>query len=270
MNRKRILTLIVWIFVAFVAVVGCNQVTTNAPSPTPTGQTQPVTLTISAAASLKDVLQVIQPTYTQQKPNVTLTYNFGSSGSLQQQIEQGAPVDVFISAAQKQMNALQKKNFLVTDTRKDLLRNTVVLIAPKNATGISDFKDLTSNKVRKIAIGDPKSVPVGQYSEEILTSLKLFDPLKPKLVLGKDVRQVLSYVETGNVDAGLVYVTDAKTSDKVQVLATSPEDSHSPIIYPVAVLRGSKNPEAAREFVEFLSSEQAKAVFEKYGFSLAR
>lgn len=269
MSRKPILTLITWIFVSFVAVVGCNQAKTNTQSSSSPGQAQPVTLIISAAASLKNVLQAIQPIYTQQKPNITLAYNFGSSGSLQQQIEQGAPIDVFISAAQKQMNALQKKNFLFANTRKDLLRNTVVLIAPKNATGISGFKDLTGNKVRKIAIGDPKSVPVGQYSEEVLTSLKLFDPLKPKLVLGKDVRQVLSYVETGNVDAGLVYVTDAKTSDKVQVLATASEDSHSPIIYPVAVLKGSKNPEAAKEFVEFISSEQAKAVFEKYGFSLA-
>lgn len=270
MHRKSVLTLIAWIFVAFLAVVGCNQTTTNPPSPTSTGQAQPAALTVSAAASLKEALQAILPAYTQQKPNVTLTYNFGSSGSLQQQIEQGAPVDVFISAAQKQMDALQKKNLLLADTRKDLLKNTVVLIAAQNETGISGFKDLTDNKVSKIAIGDPQSVPAGQYGQEVLTSLKLFDPIKPKIVFAKDVRQVLSYVETGNVDAGLVYVTDAKTSDKVKVVATASEDSHSPIIYPVGVLKGSKNPEAAKEFVQFLSSEQAKAVFEKYGFSMAR
>ncbi|HEY9649786.1 MAG TPA: molybdate ABC transporter substrate-binding protein [Coleofasciculaceae cyanobacterium] len=270
MNQTRLFPLIVWFFIAFIAVVGCTQAPKNASSPTSTAQAQPINLTISAAASLKDALQSIQPVYTQQKPNVTLTYNFGASGALQQQIEQGAPVDVFISAAEKQMNALQGKNLLLTDTRNNLLKNTVVLIVPKNSTGISDFKDLSSDKVRKIAIGDPQSVPAGQYGKEVLSSLKLFDPVKTKLVFAKDVRQVLSYVETGNTSAGLVYGTDAKISDKVRVVATAPEDSHSPIIYPVAVLKRSKNPEAAKEFVQFLSSEPAKGVFEQYGFSMAR
>ncbi|HEY9597967.1 MAG TPA: molybdate ABC transporter substrate-binding protein, partial [Cyanophyceae cyanobacterium] len=239
-------------------------------SPTSAAQAQPINLTISAASSLKDALQSIQPVYTQQKPNVILTYNFGASGALQQQIEQGAPVDVFISAAEKQMNTLQGKNLLLAETRKDLLKNTVVLIVPKNSTGISNFKDLSSDKVKKIAIGDPQSVPAGQYGKEVLSSLKLFDPVKTKLVFAKDVRQVLSYVETGNTSAGLVYGTDAKISDKVQVIATAPENSHSPIIYPVAVVKRSKNPEAAKEFIQFLSSESAKGVFEQYGFSMAR
>lgn len=270
MNQKRIFTLLAWILVAFLAVIGCNQAVKNAPSPTSIAQAQPVALTISAAASLKDAMQSLQPIYSQQNPNITLTYNFGASGALQQQIEQGAPVDVFISAAVKQMNALQNKNLLLADTRKDLLKNTVVLIVPKNATGISEFKDLSGDNVRKLAIGDPQSVPAGQYSKEVLTSLKLFDSLKPKLVLAKDVRQVLSYVETGNISAGLVYGTDAKVSDEVKVIATAPENSHSPIIYPVAVLKGSKNPDAAKEFVQFLSSESANGVFEQYGFSIAR
>lgn len=270
MHHQRIFSLIACFFVAFVAVIGCNQITKNAPSPTSTTQAQPINLTISAAASLKDAMQSIQPVYSQQNYNISLIYNFGASGALQQQIEQGAPVDVFISAAEKQMNALQEQNLLLADTRKDLLKNTVVLIAPKNATGISDFKDLSSDKVKKIAIGNPQSVPAGQYGKEVLSSLKLFDPLKTKLVLAKDVRQVLSYVETGNTSAGLVYRTDAKISDKVQVIATAPENSHSPIVYPVAVLKRSKNPEAAKKFVLFLSSAPAKGVFEQYGFSMAR
>jgi molybdate transport system substrate-binding protein len=269
MKKRRVFSLIAWISVAFLVVVGCSQVKTTTPSPASTAQAQSVTLTVSAAASLQDAMKAIGSAYSQEKPNVSITYNFGSSGSLQQQIEQGAPVDVFISAALKQMNALQQKNLLLTDTRKDLLKNQVVLVAPKQATAISDFKDLSDTKVSKIAIADPQSVPAGQYGKEVLTSLNLFDPLKPKFVFAKDVRQVLSYVETGNVDAGFVYITDAKTSDKVKVVATASEASHSPIIYPVAVLKDSKNAGAAKEFVQFLSSDPAKALFEKYGFIMA-
>ncbi len=231
---------------------------------------QSVNLTVSAAASLQNALKDIEPAYRKRTPNIIITYNFGSSGALQQQIEQGAPVDIFIAAAPKQMNALQTKSLLLTDTRQNLLKNQVVLIAPQKVTGISNFKDLTSNSVRKVSIGDPESVPAGQYSKEVLTSLNLYNQIQAKLVFAKDVRQVLSYVEAGDVDAGLVYTTDAKVSDRIKVIATAPEGSHVPIIYPVAVLKDSKNPDAAKAFVQFLSSEEGKAVFEKYGFSTVR
>lgn len=231
---------------------------------------QSVNLTVSAATSLQNVLKDIEPAYRKRIPTVTITYNLGSSGALQQQIEQGAPVDIFISAAPKQMNALQTKGLLLTDTRRNLLKNQVVLIAPKNVTSISNFKDLKGNSVRKISIGDPESVPAGQYSKEVLTSLNLYNQIQAKLVFAKDVRQVLSYVESGDVDAGLVYITDAKVSDRIKVIATAPESSHAPIIYPVAVLKDSKNPDAAKAFVQFLASEEGKAVFEKYGFSTVR
>ncbi|MGK7877061.1 MAG: molybdate ABC transporter substrate-binding protein [Xenococcaceae cyanobacterium] len=229
---------------------------------------QSVTLMVSVAASLQNAMKAIEPVYSNRTPNVAITYNFGSSGSLQQQIEQGAPVDIFISAAPKQMNALQDKDLLLADTRKDLLKNQVVLVTPKDGTGIWDFKELTSNQVSKVAIGDPESVPAGQYAKEVLTSLNLYNLLEVKLVFAKDVRQVLSYVETGNVDAGLVYATDAKISDQVKVIATALEEYHSPIIYPVVVLKDSKNPDKAKEFVQFILSEDAKAVFEKYGFRM--
>ena len=225
-----------------------------------------VTLTVSVAVSLQDAMKDIGLAYRDRHPNMAIAYNFGSSGSLQQQIEQGAPVDVFISAAPKQMNALQAKDLLLPDTRQDILKNQVVLVTPKNGTGISNFKELIGKKASKVAIGNPESVPAGQYGKEVLTSLNLYKSLKPKLVFAKDVRQVLSYVKTGNVDAGVVYATDAKLSDRVRVVATALEDSHSPIIYPVAVLKDSKNPDSAREFVRFLSSEDAKAIFKKYGF----
>ncbi|HAG81909.1 MAG TPA: molybdate ABC transporter substrate-binding protein [Cyanobacteria bacterium UBA12227] len=270
MNKRRLFTWIVWMVAAFLVVVGCSQITTQNSSNTSTPEAETVTLTVSAAASLQDAMEAIAPFFTQQKPNITISYNFGSSGALQQQIEQGAPVDVFISAAPKQMNALQDKELLLADTRKDLLTNQVVLIIPKDRTDISNFKDLTGNKVSKIALGNPDSVPAGQYGKEVLTSLKLLKSLESKFIFAKDVRQVLSYVETGNVEAGIVYATDAKASDKVKVVATAPTDSHSPIMYPVAILKDSKNPDAAKEFIEFLSSQSAKGVFEKYGFRMTQ
>ncbi|MGL5083541.1 MAG: molybdate ABC transporter substrate-binding protein [Microcoleaceae cyanobacterium] len=228
-----------------------------------------VQLIVSAAASLTNVMEAIQPIYQKQWPEIKLIYNFGSSGSLQQQIQQGAPVDIFISAAPKQMNELEKKGLLLTGTRKNLLTNEIVLIVPKGSTKIKSFDDLTRNQVRRIAIGEPKSVPVGEYAQEVLTFLKIFEQVQPKIVYGKDVRQVLNYVATGNVDAGIVYRTDAQNSTKVDTIASAPKGSHSPIVYPVAVIKDSKNPEAAQGFVMFLSSNTAKTVFEKFGFGLS-
>lgn len=263
MYKKRIFTLIAWISLAFLVVVGCNQVTTA-----PTSTQAKSSLTVSAAASLKEVMGEIEQIYTTQQPNVTITYNFGSSGSLQQQIEQGAPVDIFISAASQQMDALEEKGLIATDTRKNLLSNQVVLIAPKN-TPLADFKELTSAQVKKIALGEPKSVPAGKYGQEVLTFLKIFNLLKPKLVFAKDVRQVLAYVETGNVDAGIVYTTDARLSNSIKVVATAPPQSHSPIIYPVAVIKDSKNINTAKNFVQFISSKSATDIYQKYGFTKA-
>ncbi|HBE16793.1 MAG TPA: molybdate ABC transporter substrate-binding protein [Cyanobacteria bacterium UBA11149] len=255
MERRRFIGLSLLAFLA-----ACSTNTNKSQSP------QTVTITVSAAASLQNVMEEIQQLYRKENPNVTIIYNFASSGSLQQQIEQGAPVDIFMSAASKQMNTLANKDLLLTDTRQDIIKNEVVLIVPKDAKGIGNFKDLSSDIVKKIAIGDPESVPVGQYSKEVFTSLKLSDKIKPKLIFAKDVRQVLYYVETGNVDAGIVYKTDAKLSDKIEVVATALPAYHAPIVYPVAVLKDSKNPDVAKKFVQFLSSDTAKQVFEKYGF----
>jgi molybdate transport system substrate-binding protein len=227
---------------------------------------QPIDLTVSAAVSLQDALKAIQPIYEHQQTQISITYNFGSSGSLQQQIEQGAPVDIFISAAQKQMDALESKNLLLPDTRRDLLTNQIVLIVPKDNTTIQSFTDLGADTLTQIALGEPKTVPAGEYAEEVLTSLGILDVVKPKAVYAKDVRQVLNYVATGNVDAGIVYLSDAKVSDKVKVVATASEDSHSPIVYPVAILQDSSSPEAAKRFENFLFTTEAKTIFEQYGF----
>ena len=226
-----------------------------------------VSLTISAAASLKGAMEEVKAAYAEEKPNVILTCNFGSSGSLQQQIEQGAEVDVFFSAAAKQMDALQEKGLIVEDTRKNILENKIVLIVPKDVTSVTDFNDLTSDNVKKIALGETKSVPVGQYSEEVLKKLNLMDTIESKVVFGKDVKEVLTWVETGNADAGMVYETDSITSEKVRVVAYAPEGSHKPVVYPAAVIKDSKNIDASKDFMSFLCSEKSKLIFEKYGFA---
>jgi molybdate transport system substrate-binding protein len=253
----------VWMMAAFVVVVSCTPTT-----PESTSQETPAALelTISAAASLQDALNTIQPSYETANPGVNLVYNFGSSGSLQQQIEQGAPVDVFLSAAPKQMNALAEKGLILEDTRKELLKNTIVLVTPLDKSDVARFADLGKETVSKISIGDPASVPAGQYSKETLESLGLYKNVQSKIVFAKDVRQVLSYVETGNVDAGLVYNSDAQISDQVQVIATASEDSHSPIIYPGAVIADSDNPDAATAVLDYLTGEEAIAIFKRYGF----
>jgi molybdate transport system substrate-binding protein len=185
---------------------------------------------------------------------------------LQRQIEQGAPVDIFISASPKEMDSLQSQGLLLSNIRKDLVRNSVVLIVPAGSTAVYGFRDLTKAAVKTVAVGEPQTVPAGKYAQEVLTHLGMYDQLKPKLVLAKDVRQVLTYVETGNADAGIVYATDAKISKNVNVVATAPEDSHSPVVYPAAVIKNSKNPAGAKAFLEFLAGEKARAVFQKYGF----
>lgn len=226
------------------------------------------TLTISAAITLKESLEEIKILYQKKQPSAKITYNFGSSGSLQQQIEQGAPVDIFISAANKQMDSLEKKNLLLPGSRHNLLTNQLVLITPKTEKNVNKFTDLTKPAVTKIALGEPNSSPAGKYGEEVLEFYKILDRVKPKIIYGKDVRQVLTYVETGNVNAGLVYLTDAKTSTQIRIAATAPKESHAPIVYPIAILKGSKNPDAAKTFDKFLNSNQSKTIFKKYGFGI--
>lgn len=228
-------------------------------------------LTVSAAVSMKDALDDVKQLYTAANPNVSISTNYGASGTLQIQIEQGASADVFLSASPKQMDTLASEGLLLEGTRKDLLRNEVVLIVPKDSSSrISSFQDLARPDVKKVALGEPTVVPAGQYAKQVLTSLGIYEAVNSKAVLGKDVRDVLTYVETGNVDAGVVYATDAMSSSKVQVVARAPETSHAPVIYPVAVIKSSKNPAAAREFTNFLSGPRAGDAFKKYGFILVK
>lgn len=227
-------------------------------------------LIVSAAISLKESLEAIQPLYLQAHPQVEIAYNFAGSGTLRHQIEQGAPVDVFISAATNHMDILQENQQLIEATRQDLLLNQMVLIQPRNRAKLSGFQDLTQDAIAKIALAKPDSVPAGQYAKEILTNLRLFATLKTKLIYGKNVRQVLNYVATENVDAGIVYRTDARISDRVKVAAIASPTLHSLILYPIAVVRDSLNPTVAEEFIRFLSTSPAQAIFEANGFAIAQ
>jgi molybdate transport system substrate-binding protein len=228
-----------------------------------------VELNISAAASLKDALLDIQKLYEAKQPNVKLIINLGSSGKLQTQIEQGAPADLFISAAIKQMDALEKENLIVKKTRKDILFNQLTLIVPKDsALNLKDFKELTREDVKKIGCGAPESVPAGEYAQQVFKNLGIWDTLQGKLVYGTDVRAVLTYVETGNVDAGIVYRTDAMISNKINIIAAAPAGSHDPIVYPAAILANAAQPKAATKFLAYLTSPAGKKVFEKYGFAV--
>ena len=228
-----------------------------------------VELQVSAAASLTDAMNELATEYAKEHPQTKLVFNFGSSGALQQAIENGGAADVFVSAAQKQMNALDEKKLLADGTRVDLLINDVVLITAKDSKlNLPDFKAVLDPQVAHIALGEPKGVPVGQYSEEVFTKLGILDDVKARAVYGSDVRQVLAWVETGDADCGVVYATDAAISDKVKVAAVAPADTHKPIVYPAAVLKDAKNMNEAKDFLAFLQTDAAKKVFEKYGFKV--
>lgn len=222
-------------------------------------------LTLSVAASLQDALIEVESAYQREHGTLDFRNNFGSSGTLAREIEEGAPVDAFLSAGEKPMNQLEAGGLLQPGTRANLLRNELVLIAPTNSS-LQGFEQLTGDGVKLIALGDPASVPAGQYGRETLESLHLYEAVKSRLVLGKDVRQVLTYVETGNADAGLVYATDARLSNRVRVVAAAPANSHRPIVYPMAEIKGSQNDAAVRSFFAFLESQAAQAIFRKYGF----
>lgn len=226
---------------------------------------EPVELTISAAASLQDSLEELQKAYENEHDNIKITFNFGGSGALQQQILEGAPVDLFFSAAQDKFDELVQKDLIDKKQGTDLLANELVLVVPKNnEKHIQSFEDLM--KAGKIAVGTPETVPAGKYGIETLKNMNLWENVESKVVYTKDVRQVLTYTETENVDAGLVYKTDALVSEKVDVVSTAKEDTHTPIIYPVGVIKESKHAKEAEDFYHYLQSDQAMKVFKKYGF----
>jgi molybdate transport system substrate-binding protein len=224
-------------------------------------------LTILAAASLTDVCNELKTMYEREHSNVTLTFSYAGSGALQTQIEEGAPADLFISAAKKQMNALKEKNLMKEDTICNLLENKVVLIVPKDGKlELTSFEDVKKDTVTMIGIGEVESVPAGQYAKRIFTNLGLWETVEAKANFGTDVRTVLGWVETSAVSCGVVYATDAYSTDLVKIVAEAPEGSCDPVIYPAGVVASSKNITTAEAFLAFLKSDEAMKVFKDYGF----
>jgi molybdate transport system substrate-binding protein len=225
---------------------------------------------LAAAASLKNVYdEKLIPMFQKQYPNAKVVPTYASSGDLQTQIENGLKADIFMSAANKQMNKLIEEGYVDNSSNKQFLENKLVLIVPANSSSnISSFDDL-KNMSGNIAIGDPESVPAGQYAKEAFTNLGIWDSAQSKLSLGKDVTEVLNQVAQGSAECGLVYSTDAKSNDNVKVVCEAPQGSlNTSIIYPVAPLKNTTNPDAAKAFMDFLQTKEAKDVFVEYGFTL--
>ncbi len=225
---------------------------------------------LAAAASLKNAFdEKLIPMFEEKYPGVKVTPTYASSGDLQTQIENGLEADVFMSAANKQMNALADEGLVDNETNLQFLENKVVLIVPADSdANISSFDDLKDVK-GNIAIGDPESVPAGQYAQEVLNNTGIWDTVEPKLSLGTDVTAVLNQVAQGSADCGIVYATDAKSTDDVKVVCEAPEDAlKTPVIYPVAALKNSTDSNATQAFLDFLQTQEAKDVFVEYGFTI--
>jgi molybdate transport system substrate-binding protein len=223
---------------------------------------------VAAAASLEYAYEEeLIPMFEEENPGVTVKGTYDSSGKLQTQIEEGLEADVFMSAATQQMDALTEEGFVDGESVTDLLENQIVLItSAENELGLAEFTDIT--KADTIAIGDPASVPAGQYAQEALTSLGIWDEVLAKSSLGTNVTEVLNWVAEGSAQAGIVYATDAATTDNVKVIAQAPEGSLAePAIYPVGLVSASAHQEEAQAFLDFLQSDEAMAVFEAYGFT---
>ncbi|MCD7908822.1 MAG: molybdate ABC transporter substrate-binding protein [Clostridium sp.] len=234
-----------------------------------TAELEPAEILVAAAASLKNAYEEeLIPMFQEQYPGVTVKGTYDSSGKLQTQIEEGLEADVFMSAATKQMKALNEEDMIASDTITDLLENKIVLIVPSGSdSGLASFEDI--EKAESIALGDPASVPAGQYAEEALTNLGIWDKIQDKVSFGTNVTEVLNQVAAASADAGIVYATDAYSmADQVEIVAEAPEGSlEKKVIYPVAVVKNTAHEDQARAFVEFLKTDEAMAVFEKYGFS---
>jgi molybdate transport system substrate-binding protein len=225
-------------------------------------------LVVSAAASLKDVLTKIGQSYERAHPTIKLRFNFGSSGTLQTQIEQGAPVDLFIAAADKNVDDLIRQKLVDASSRRILAENRLVLIVPQASTlRLKSFKETASAAVTHVGIGGP-TVPAGMRAQEVFTKLGIWPMIERKAVRGKDVREVLTQVELGNVEAGVVYATDAAISPQVRIVATAPDSMHKPIRYPLAIVSDSSKQAQASSLARYLTAAPARTTLKQYGFRI--
>ncbi|MFD1362662.1 molybdate ABC transporter substrate-binding protein [Lentibacillus salinarum] len=225
-------------------------------------------LLVAAASSLTDTLSELKRAFEAEHPDIALTLNYGASGKLSQQILQGAPVDVFLSADQQWMDYLAAENKIVTDSRVDFAQNRLVLIANQNVSySVNTLSELPSLPVEQMAIGDPDTVPAGNYAKQALSNSDVWGDLENAYVYTNNVQQVLTYIESGNTEIGIVYASDLKRSGLVNKLLTIDHKLHEPIRYPAAVTASSRSQKAAETFTQFLQTDQAQAIFQDHGFS---
>jgi len=281
MMSKKIATLIIAVLLTLALVAGCAQQPAPAPAtpapatapatqaePEPEPEAEPVELLIGAAMSLVDVVEALSDVYTADFPHVTLVHTFASSGALQGQIEEGAPIDIFFSAAAAQMNNLQEQG-LIYGTGRNVVRNTVALIVPAASDiAITGFADVALAEVSIVGVGDPEAMPIGRFAREVFAALGVEDEVYAKATLASDVRQILTWVEMGEVDAGVVFMTDAITTDDVRIIEVADAALHGPSVNPVGIVESSEHKAEAQAFIDFLFSPAARAIFEEFGFAM--
>lgn len=257
--KKRIIAIIAVLAMVFsmAALTGCGS------------DEEKAEVTVLAAASLTDALDEIIAEY-EKDADCTITASYAGSGDLVQQIQGGAPCDIFISASKSNMDQLEDEGYIDAETRQDLLTNTLTLIATKEKADVVKMDNLTAFDIGTIAIGEPETVPAGKYASQVFENMAITSSLDGKIVYAKDVRAVLNYVESGDADCGFVYRTDALLLDEESGVIIGDVDSnlHDAIVYPAAILKDAPQAEGAADFYEFLQSDFAKEVFEKYGFTV--
>jgi len=246
---------------SFSALLGTDPAASSSPRPAD-GE-----ILVAAAVSLKEAFTEIAADY-HQRTGAAVAFTFGSSGELEKQIEAGAPIDVFASAGEKEIEELRVKQMIDLSTQADFARNSLVLIVPaESKLQLHSFEDLAPAGVAKIAVGNPKTVPAGRYAREFLENARLWWKVESRLVQAENVRQVLDYVDHGEVDAGIVYATDvAIAHGSVTVAARAPEEKYGPVLYPIAVVKSSNHAEAARQFVDLVCGPEGAGILKKYGF----
>ncbi|HEY3066327.1 MAG TPA: molybdate ABC transporter substrate-binding protein [Methylomirabilota bacterium] len=225
-------------------------------------------LTISVAISMKDAIEEVGRRFVAEQRGATLRYNFGSSGELQKQVEAGAPVDVVVFAGARQMDELEARGLLLSGSRRAFARTVLTVIKPADSTlDLAKPADFLDPRVKRIVVGNPRTVPAGQYAEESLRALGLWERVRDKLVYAENVRQALEYVARGEADAGCVYVPDARArADRVREAFRLPEDTYRPVVYPAAVVRDTRRPALARAFVDRLAGADTRTVLQRFGF----
>lgn len=252
--RKRILLIIL----VFVLLAGCGKTSANDQNK----------LLVSAASSLTDVMKAAEEEFQKKHPDIELIFNFGSSGKLRNQIQQGAPVDLFLSASAEDMKILLNEELILHENARIFAGNRLV-IASASELEESEAAELLSSTEGVIAIGEPESVPIGFYTKKALEGLGLWGPLSGNMIFAKDARQVLSYIESGNADLGIVYSSDADRSATLKTIADLPQDGLD-IVYPAGIAKNAENDDAAEQFLAFLVSSEGQKLFEDFGFSAGK